>query len=191
MLSKPRLSRVISEAVKDGSIAYLLNKPYNFIFYQISISLGNSLTQMLFNLLAGGAIIWVFVGPPPDVRGWPLVFIAMILGWLIDFCFQALIGLAAFVTEDVTAFDWIYSKLVLLLGGVLIPLDFFPTWLRTITQALPFAYSTYGPARLFVEPELARFGMLVLGQLTWLAVMGTVLTLFYRRSMGWLSINGG
>jgi len=30
-LSRPALARTISENVKDGSIAYLLNKPYSFL----------------------------------------------------------------------------------------------------------------------------------------------------------------
>jgi ABC-2 type transport system permease protein len=42
-LSRPRLARNIADAVKDGSIAYLLNKPYNFLLYHLSASLGESI----------------------------------------------------------------------------------------------------------------------------------------------------
>ena len=35
-LGRPRLTRLISQQVKDGSIAYLLNKPYDFLLYQLS-----------------------------------------------------------------------------------------------------------------------------------------------------------
>ncbi|MEZ4636836.1 MAG: hypothetical protein R2856_18090 [Caldilineaceae bacterium] len=43
ILSKTDLSRIISEAVKDGGIAYLLNKPFNFsIVYQFATGLGDS-----------------------------------------------------------------------------------------------------------------------------------------------------
>lgn len=191
LMSSSRPSRSIAAAVKDGSIAYLLNKPYNYLLYQVAIGLGDSLMHMVFNILFGGAITWVMVGPPPDPRGWPLVLAAVLLGWLINFSFMALIGLAAFVAEEVTAFEWIYQKVVFILGGLLIPLDFFPTWLRRIAEALPFASTLYGPARLFVQPSLERFSGLVLGQVLWLALVGTVLILIYRRSLRWLSINGG
>jgi ABC-2 type transport system permease protein len=115
----------------------------------------------------------------------------MILAWLIDFCIAALIGLAAFAVEEVAAFDWIYQKILFILGGMLIPLDFFPGWLRTISQASPFAYMIYGPARLFVEPSPERFFALFLGQIVWLAVLGAIVTVSYRRGMHWLAINGG
>ena len=191
VLSKPRLSNTIAESVKDGSVAYLLNKPYNFLLYHFSVALGDGLSRFVFNALAGGIIVWLAVGPPPDLSGIPFTLIAIVLAWLIDSCMTAAIGLAAFVTEDVAAFDWIYSKFILILGGVLIPLDFFPDWLRNIVQVLPFAYTAYGPARFFVSPDLSRFVMLMLGQTTWLAVFVITLTLLYRKGVAWLTINGG
>jgi ABC-2 type transport system permease protein len=191
LLSKPRLAASIAQAVRDGSVAYLLNKPYNFLLYQLGVGLGDSLLLMLFNALTGGAVVWLLVGPPPPVWGWPLALVGVMLAWLIDFCITAMIGLAAFVTEDVAAFEWIYSKFLFLLGGLLIPLDFFPAWLRSITQVLPFAYALYGPARLFVEPSLARFGALLLAQTAWLTALALLLTYFYRRGVAWLTINGG
>jgi len=180
MLSKPRLSRLISAAVKDGSVAYLLNKPYNFILYHFSMGMGDSLTNMVFNLLAGGALVWLMQSPPPPAWGWPMVLLTMILAWMIDFCFAALIGLAAFVVEEVAAFDWIYQKLLFILGGMLIPLDFFPDWLRSIAMATPFAYTTYGPARLFVEPGYERFIHIFLIQMFWLGTLGTIVAIAYR-----------
>lgn len=191
IMSKPRLSATIAESIKDGSVAYLLNKPYNFLLYHISVALGDALSRILFNALAGGAVVWLMVGPPPDLRGLPFVALAVLLGWTIDSCLTAMIGLTAFVTEDVAAFDWIYSKFVLVLGGVLLPLDLFPDWLRTITQALPFAYAVYGPARLFVSPEPGRFVALIAGQVAWIVVLFLVLALLYRRGLARLSINGG
>jgi ABC-2 type transport system permease protein len=115
----------------------------------------------------------------------------MLLSWSIDFCLAALIGLAAFLTEEVSAFDWIYSKFLLLLGGVLIPLDFFPDWLRQLASVLPFAYTIYGPARLFVEPTPQRAAALLGGQLLWLAVLAFALGLLFRRAVAWLNVNGG
>jgi len=191
VLSKPRLARSIAQSVRDGSVAYLLNKPYNFLLYQCSVGLGDSLLRMVANILAGGTIVWLLVGPPPNPLGWPLVLVAVTMAWLIDFCIAAMIGLAAFVTEEVRSFEWIYQKILFILGGLLIPLDFYPSWLQTVAKATPFAYTIYGPARLFVDPSMERFVMLLLGQLLWLGILAALLTLAYRRGVGQLAINGG
>ena len=191
VLSKPRLARSIAQSVRDGSVAYLLNKPYNFLLYQCSVGLGDSLLRMVANVVVGGTIVWLLVGPPPHPLGWPLVLVAVTMAWLIDFCIAAMIGLAAFVTEEVRAFEWIYQKILFILGGLLIPLDFYPSWLQTVAKATPFAYTIYGPARLFVDPSMERFVMLLLGQLLWLGILAALLTLAYRRGVGQLAINGG
>ncbi len=190
-LSRPRVSGAIAEAVKSGAIAYLLNRPYNFLLYQAGVGLGDSALRLVCNALAGGTLTWLLVGPPPDLSDWPLALAAVAAAWAIDFCIAALIGLLAFFTEEIAAFEWIYSKLLLVLGGVLIPLDFFPEWLRAAAALLPFACTVYGPARCFVEPGSARFAGLFLSQALWLVVLGGALWACYRRSVLRLSINGG
>lgn len=190
-LSKPRVSSAIAQSVRDGSIAYVLNKPYSFPLYHLSVALGDSVLRLGLGVTAGGALIWLAVGPPPEPRGLLLALPAVAAAWLIDFCQGAMIGLAAFLAEDVAAFEWIYSKLVFVLGGLLIPIDFFPGWLRVVAQALPFAYTVYAPARLFVQPEPARLAGVLGGQAFWLLVLGLLLAFLYRQGTRRLVINGG
>jgi ABC-2 type transport system permease protein len=193
VLSKPRLATQIAVFVKDGSIAYLLNKPYNFLLYQASVGMGEGSIQMIVNFITGGSLVWLLVGPPPltSPASWLLVLVSILLAWMIDFCFSALIGMAAFVTEDVTAFEWIYAKFVLLLGGTLIPLNFLPGWLYSIVRYTPFAFSVYGPAYFFVNPSLSNFLYLFPGQITWLIFLGSLTALAYRKGMQFLTVNGG
>jgi ABC-2 type transport system permease protein len=190
-LGRPRLARIISDQVKDGSIAYLLNKPYDFLLYQLALGLGDSLPRLGLLFILGGSLVWAMAGPPPALQNWPLAFIALIGAWLLHFCINGLIGLAAFVAEEVAPFEWIYQKLVFILGGMLIPLDFYPTWLQGVAKSLPFAYMMYGPARLFVRPDLHLFIQIIAGQILWLAVLGGLLALVFRSGMRRLAINGG
>lgn len=190
-LGRPRLCRTVSEQVKDGSIAYVLNKPYDFLLYQLFNGLGESLPRMGMLFLLGGALVWVMAGPPPDLLNWPPALVLLAGAWLLHFCFNALIGLAAFVAEETAPFEWIYQKFVFVLGGMLIPLDFYPAWLQTISKSLPFAYMMYGPARIFVQYEAGLFLQLLAGQGIWLAVLGGILALAYNRGVKRLAINGG
>ncbi len=190
-LSRPRLANTISDSVKDGSIAYILGKPYDFLLYQYSTAMGETLFRAAMNALVGGALVWALVGAPPDPRGWPLVLAALFGAWTVNFCITALIGLSAFIVEDINAFMWIYQKLVFILGGLLIPLDFYPGWLQTIAKALPFSAMLYGPARLFVEPSLPAFLSTLGLQLAWVAALSLLLIAFYRHSLTQLTVNGG
>ena len=190
-LSRPALARTISDTVKDGSIAYILNKPYSFLLYQFSNSMGETIFRALVNALFGSAIVWWLVGPPPSALGWLFAFFAVLGTWILNFCITCLIGLSAFLVEDVSPFMWIYQKFVFILGGFLIPLDFYPAWLQTIAKALPFAAMVYGPSKLFIAPSLELFGTIMLMQAIWILTLGTTLIISFRRGMNYLTVNGG
>lgn len=190
-LSRPRLSGAIAEAVRSGAIAYQLSRPCSFLLYQAGMALGDACLRLAGNLLAGGGLVWLLVGPPPDPRVWPLVLVAILGAWAIDCCLSAGIGLLAFVTEEIAAFEWIYSKLLMTLGGLLIPLDFYPDWLRSVAVHLPFAYTLYGPSRAFVGQEPRAFAALFAGQAIWLVGLIGLVWLCYRRCLRRLNVNGG
>lgn len=190
-LSRPRLGATIAEAVKDGSIAYVLNKPYDFLSYQFSTSLGETVFRAVLNAIFGSAVMGLLIGPPPSLPGFIVVIPAILGSWILNFCISVMIGLAAFVTEDISAFQWIYQKFAFILGGLLIPLDFYPTWLQNIAKALPFSAMVYGPARLFVRPTADAFLSTLGIQLVWILALGLLTVLAYRRGISHLTVNGG
>ena len=190
-LSRPALARTISDNVKDGSIAYILNKPYNFLLYQFSNSMGETLFRAMINALFGSALVWWLVGKPPAPRGWLFAVIALLGTWVLNFCITCLIGLSAFLVEDVAPFMWIYQKFIFILGGFLIPLDFYPGWLQIIAKALPFSAMIYGPSKLFVAPSWELLGQVMLMQILWMITLTTILVVAYRRGISYLTVNGG
>ncbi len=190
-LSRPALARTISDNVKDGSIAYILNKPYSFLLYQFSNSMGETVFRALINALFGSAMVWWMVGPPPAPIGWLFASIAILGTWILNFCITCLIGLSAFLVEDVAPFMWIYQKFIFILGGFLIPLDFYPNWLQVIAKALPFSAMIYGPSKLFIQPSWALLANVMLLQAVWIIALGTTLVISYRRGITYLTVNGG
>jgi ABC-type uncharacterized transport system permease subunit len=49
----------------------------------------------------------------------------------------------------------------------------------------------YGPARLFVRPDMQIFTQIIAGQIIWLTVLGCLLALAFSRGLRRLAINGG
>ena len=190
-LSRPRVARTIAENVKDGSIAYLLNKPYDFILYQFSVAMGETIFRALMTGIFGGAMVWWLAGPPPSWESWPLTLVAVLGAWVLNFMVNGMIGLAAFVSEEVAPFEWIYQKFAFIFGGLIIPLDFYPQWLQKIAFVLPFPAMTYGPSRLFVSPDAVLFANVIRQQAVWILVLGITLAVAYRRGLAHLTVNGG
>lgn len=190
-LGRPPLARTISENVKDGSIAYLLNKPYDFLLYQLSTTMGETIFRAVMNAVLGGAVVWWLVGVPEHPEGFLIALPAILGAWVLHFCVTVMIGLSAFLVEDVSAFMWIYQKLAFLFGGLIVPLDFYPGWLQILAKALPFSSVTYGPARLFVTPTVELFISVMSLQIIWIVILVLLLTFAYRRGVAYLTVNGG
>lgn len=191
-LGKFRHDQRISEEVKDGSIAYTLSRPYNYLAYHFFNGLGESVVKMVLIFLLGMPIVLLNAGLPSlTLQSLPAILLVLFLALVLDFCMASSIGLLAFVTEDTFSFRLIYQKLMFILGGLLIPLDFLPAWLQRIARLLPFSQVTYAPAKLFVAFEWQLFLNTLALQTFWIAVMGSLLFLQYRWATRRLVVNGG
>jgi ABC-2 type transport system permease protein len=191
-LSRTRFANQMSDEVKDGSLAYTISRPYNYLLYHWSYGLGDTLLRLAINFSAGTTLVTALVGPRPiqPVYVLPLL-VSILLALVLNFCIQGLIGLAAFVTEDVQSIQIIYQKFLFILGGMLIPLDFFPGWLKDVSLLLPFNYMMYAPARLFVSFDWARWLNTVTMQAIWIGAFALALWALFRVGLRHVSINGG
>ena len=191
-MSLPALTRRIDQEVRSGQLAYLLGRPCNYVLYHFSQYLGERLVRLAMNAVVGSILALLIVGPPHftwmGLAAWPL---AALLALCIDFVAYATIGLFAFWTENTESFSLIFSRLTLVLGGVLAPLEIFPQPLRSIAQALPFSAILYGPSRTLVHFELASFIRLLEQQVLMIAIGGLILFAVYQIAIRRVNINGG
>lgn len=191
-IGKLRPDIAISEQVKDGSIAYLLVRPANYLLYHFFYGLGESGIKMVLFFLIGSPLVMYFVSwPSLQLIHIPAILLVLILAIFMNFCILSIIGLLSFLTEDISAFYLIYQKIVFVLGGLLIPVDFFPDWLQAMTRILPFNLMIYAPAKLFVSFTPSQFVGILQLQVVWLAILCSVLFFQYRRAVHHLAINGG
>jgi ABC-2 type transport system permease protein len=192
-LSKLRVSFTIQEEVKDGSLAYTLGRPYNYLLYHFFSGLGGVLIRIAFVLTCGAAVAWIQVGPLDTFRPavMPAVLLVTALAFTLDFCILAGIGLLAFFFEDTAAFRLIYQKISFVLGGLLLPVDFLPHAIQSVARVLPFNLVLYAPSKLLVAWDGRQFVTILGLQLVWIGVLGTLLALLYRYGARRVSINGG
>ena len=192
-LSRTDMHLQINDDVKNGNIAYLLNKPYNYVLYCFSYFIGELGMKLLTNGVIGIVIGLVYVGAMDnfDFKTIPFIFLSLLLGCIINFFIYITIALSSFWFEDNNAFFWIYSKLIFTLGGMLMPIELFPGWLQKISHYLPFQYVTYVPAKLAVKFSYISFFKGFSIQLIYLLIFFTSAMLLYRKGAKNLNVNGG
>lgn len=192
MLSNSRIDRRIEEDVKSGAVAYTLIRPLNFVWYQCSIYWGETLAMLLFNAAIGALVAFTLVGPPPlTLLAIPFLLASVGLALFLNFFTRMVLALLAFWVEDTSPFFWIYSKLLFTLGGMFIPLEVYPEWLRRISAALPFNYILYRPAKLLVDFEVREVAAVLSGQILWTVVLAGLALFIYGKGVQKVSVNGG
>jgi len=192
VLSLNPVYQLMSNEVKSGELVYKLLRPIDYLFYEFCWGLGASLTRFAMNFIAGMLLVLVLVGSIAiDWIFIPLCLLSIVLAFAIDYCLSVLIGLSAFITEDATGIAFIYQKIVFVLGGVVIPLSFFPPVLRRIAESLPFAAIGYAPARILINFSFVSDIAILLVQLSWFALLSVPVIICYRLSLRHLVINGG
>ena len=158
-----------------------LNKPFNFILYHFAAGLGDTVIAFAGNLVIGSAVVWLMAGPPPGLAGWLLAVIAVVMAWLLDFCFSALIGLSAIRRRR----------------DQRLPLDLPEAPARTRRPAHPARLLSHLATDRCAQPALRldqstalpdssstpawpRLGAVLTQQAIWLAVFGCTVWLIYR-----------
>lgn len=191
-LSRSRVTDEIDADVRTGALAIQLIRPMSYPLYRLWTNLGERTVKFIFNLLAGAVIVTAFVGPIPFTPGGLLLFLLTLpMAFVVDFLGLFLIGLGAFWLEDTSGLWLIYSRITMVLGGMLIPLELFPGWLQPIVRALPFSSVVYGPAHIFVQPDTAFLLDLIVRQGIALLVYGVLVVIVYRIAIRRVSAHGG
>ena len=191
--SRGRVSAAIDGEVRSGEIAYRLVRPYGYAAYHLAQHAGERALRFALHLAVGCALALLYVGPVPLVwSGVAAGALVALVGALIDFAASFAIGLLAFWIEDTSSVQLIYSRVMMLLGGMLLPLDVFPEPLRAVAAALPFSTMLYAPARLsLIGGDPGRLMALLTQQALSLTLVGGATWLLYRAAQRRLNVNGG
>jgi len=193
ILSAPKLSQSIDEDVRTGSLAAQLIRPMSYALYRFAENFGERLARFLINLSVGSATALILVGPLPAASylGVLTLILTLPLAFALDFLGNFLVGLGAFWLEDTSGLLMLYSRAVLIGGGVLIPIALYPPAVQQLLQWLPFANVTAGPARLFVEPDFQNCAFLLFKQMVVGIAFGSIVFTVYRTALKRVFVNGG
>ena len=189
--TRPRsLRKETTHDIKSGKIAYVLNKPYDFVNYLLAKNAGNVILSTLLYSTIGILITVVIAGPLATFKleSIPFIFITYINSAIVTALVYILLSMFAFWFEDNEPFFWIYEKFVLLVG-VLFPIEIFPKVLQPIINPI---YSTnYAVAKMFCDFNFDKFIEILVFQVGYIILLYLLCKVVYRKAEKKLSVNGG
>lgn len=182
----------VARDIRGGNIAYLMNKPYHYTLYILARYTGEWSVRMPMYAVFAVLIGAVLVGPLPHFQ-WitvPVMALCAVLGITINAVFKLCISLFSFWIEDTTPFQWIYNKLILVVG-ILFPVEIFPKALQPLLKMTPIYTVCYGPAKLIVDFSLEKCVEILMAQAVYLAAGCALMFFIYGKGVRKLYVNGG
>lgn len=192
LMSGPRIAQLVDEDVRTGALAVQLVRPMSYPGYRLASNFGERAVRFAVNMCAASAVTFVLAGPL-HVSLQSIAFFAVVvpLAFLLDFLGNFAVGLGAFWLEDTTGLVLLYSRGVMIFGGMLIPLELYPQSWQPVLRALPFSNIAYGPAHLFVNPTWNDFQSILARQVVAVMVLGLIVFCIYRFALRRVFVNGG
>lgn len=182
----------IRNCIKSGNIAYQINKPYNYITYTICKFMADTSIRFILFLIVACTLGFIFAGPIENFKLISLLTAipVFILAILIMGTIKVLISISAFWVEDSRPFQNVYNKFILMFG-VFFPLEMFPNIIQTIIKFTPIYGVSYGPAKLIINFNQELFISVLLSQIITLIITFILISIFYKKGVKKLNVNGG
>lgn len=161
----------LGNAIGTGAIATDMLRPARVLAVRAADELGGVLPRLALTLAIGWLYSAVVGRSAPSGAALVLAAAAAVLAVMCNLAGQLAFSASAFWLRDAGAAWYVYWKFVFVIGGMLIPLEMLPGWLRATARWLPFRAMAYAPGRLasgFVEPWL------LVEQVAWLAVLSAL-----------------
>lgn len=151
--SMPGLTTGIARDVRDGTVKKYLTQPIDMLGYLFWHRIAH---KLVYYAVATGPFALVFWMCRDYFDAWPDAFtitcwcLALILGFLVGFLIESLLGLVAFWFLEVSSLVFVYMMINYFLSGHMIPLDWLPEWMQWVHH-LPFKYLAYFPASIMLR----------------------------------------
>jgi ABC-2 type transport system permease protein len=141
----------IIQEIKSGTLSSRLLKPIHPLIAYSADNLAATPLRVLFalplaliGLASGGAVL------PHEPRTIAAFLLSLFGAWVITFFVMVIVGsLSFFMESSMSVFD-IWLALFMLLSGYLVPLELFPSWVRSLAEALPFRYTLGFPVEVLI-----------------------------------------
>lgn len=193
-VSYGRNESLLTTKIKSGDIAYDILKPYNLVFMYAADSIGVSAFQLFARAFPLLLFSFLVLGTNPTVTFLQFIqFLPIyILSFMIFLCIGFGLSSLAFFFTEVFSFMILYSALVTLLSGSVIPISLFPESVIHLISWTPFPYLYYYPTAILIGVKIdVSYSELIIRYCIQLGMVGLFAYWMYSSGIKKMEYAGG
>ncbi len=177
----------IARDINEGRLSLFLVRPIPYIKFIFFNELGRSLLATMMSLTSQ-IIITLFFLDRIVVNLDPLyilvIVIMIFLAFVIELLLGFLVGTIAFWTDEVDGIQATVDRVKRFFSGGYFPLTLLPITLVSISTYLPFQYSFFAPAALYLKKmDISQGVHGILVQVVWIVLLCGILRIVWKRGL--------
>lgn len=180
----------LSQQIYYGRLEAYLVKPIRYPLKRFAVYIGESLLYLIPLLLL--LIIWLIQQPIHYSTIYLLGIMSLIFTSQI-LCYVIAMNIAIFAFWVIEA-DILLSTILILstvLGGVLLPPEFWPEWLVPVMKYNPFQYMISAPCSFIVKPSISAWVEFMTGSWLYIGLLSASLWVGWRKGLNKYVCLGG
>lgn len=183
----------INYEVRQGTLALRLLRPLHPLIHYATSNFAYLPLRMLVTLpVAIFLVVTHRDALATDWRLWLLFPLTVLGAWLINFFVNVSAGALSFTVESSLRVMDLWLAFFFVFSGYLVPLEFFPPWLRELTAWLPWRYVLALPVELMTGRVTFEVALsLVARQGAWIAGLAGLAALLWTRGVTKFQAYGG
>jgi ABC-2 type transport system permease protein len=191
VMSAPMIQLQMAEDIRRGDVAYQIARPASWLGARFAHGIGTMAVRAPVMLIVACVSAWLLVGVPSRPLGLLIAVGFGLLGTAVMTIFHVAIGVTAFWLGDIMPAYWIWQKLVFVIGGMLLPLQFYPDLFVRLAMFTPFPMLLAGPASFMTGAPLISSIRLAGALAVWALIGCLVARAAFGRAVRTLQLNGG
>ena len=184
----------LAQRVRTGDVAVDLGRPVHPVAGWLAEDVGRAGQACLVRFFVPLLVGWLLFGlrVPEHLVTLPLFVLSAAVAVVVSFGCRLLVNLSAFWLLDIRGLASVYMVASNVLCGLVVPVAFFPDWLRAVAYATPFPSMLQTPVDIAVERVSGVDALVAVGlQLAWAAALLALGVLVLHRGTRRLVVQGG
>lgn len=186
-LSVPAIHLHLEDDFRRGALESRLLQPPSPLLLRLGEAVGGMGARMAVIGSAGIAAMLLSGQAMPTLAAWPWLLALGLLGGMIGVLLQAMVGLSSAWLRSSTPIFLTVQKACFLFGGLLAPVTLYPHALEVASKWSPFGAHLYWVGAIAIaSPDAlpALTAKALSFQLAWLALLGVLTAVLWRRALG-------
>lgn len=181
------LSGLVARDIREGRLSMFLVKPIRYFDYILIQEIGRISFVTIMSILSASLVIGFFANVfiwNFDIAYFSVIAVMIILAFINELLIAYLIGLIAFWTDEVDGIYATIGRIQKFFSGGYFPINLLPLIFVQVSFALPFAYSFFVPAQLYLKKldlSVGLRGLLI--QIVWMIAFYGIIDIVWKRGL--------